>query len=124
MGPVTAIVTDGSRRVVYVSGAKDFVQARPVTLGPVIDGLRVVRQGLTAKDRVVVGGIQRAMPGQPAKVEAGRIGADGKVVTTKPAAATAKGGAKSKGAAKSGRASRRERVGTYVEISGVAVTLK
>ncbi|MBB5706685.1 efflux RND transporter periplasmic adaptor subunit [Sphingopyxis panaciterrulae] len=100
MVPDTAIVTDGARRVVYVIGAKDVVQARPVTLGPVIDGLRVVRKGLTAKDRVVVGGIQRAMPGQPAKVEAGRIGADGKVVTTKPAAAPAKGGAESKGAAK------------------------
>src|SRR3546814_18064639 len=61
--PDTAIVTDGARRVVYVSGAKDVVQARPVTLGPVIDGLRVVRKGLTAQDRVVVGGIQRAMPG-------------------------------------------------------------
>src|SRR3546814_12526942 len=83
MVPDTAIVTDGARRVVYVIGAKDVVQARPVTLGPVIDGLRVVRKGLTAKDRVVVGGIQRAMPGQPAKVEAGRTGADGTGVTRK-----------------------------------------
>src|SRR3546814_8101230 len=76
MVPDTAIVTDGARRVVYVIGAKGVVQARPVTLGPVIGGLRVVRKGLTAKDRVVVGGIQRATPGQPAKVEAGRIGAE------------------------------------------------
>ncbi|SKB26611.1 efflux RND transporter periplasmic adaptor subunit [Sphingopyxis flava] len=83
--PDTAIVTDAARRVVYVIGPKNVVQARPVTLGPVIDGLRVVRTGLTAKDRVIVNGIQRAMPGQPAKVEAGRILPDGKVVTSKAA---------------------------------------
>src|SRR5690606_30809700 len=92
--PDTAIVTDAARRLVYVIGPKDVVQARPVTLGPVIDGLRVIRSGLTAQDRVVVGGIQRAMPGKPAKVEAGRIAPDGKVVTAKgQPAAPAKGAA-------------------------------
>ena len=89
----TAIVTDAARRVVYVIGDKDVVQARPVELGPVIDGLRVIRSGITAKDRVVVGGIQRAMPGKPAKIEAGRIGADGKVVPAKAAAKPAAAGA-------------------------------
>src|SRR3546814_20996431 len=68
MVPDTAIVTDGARRVGYVIGAKGVVQARPVTLGPVIGGLRGVRKGLTAKDRVGVGGIQSAAPGQAAKV--------------------------------------------------------
>jgi RND family efflux transporter MFP subunit len=85
--PDTAIVTDAARRIVYVIGPKDVVQARPVTLGPVIDGLRVIRTGLTAKDRVIVNGIQRAMPGKPAKVEAGRILANGKVATGKGKAA-------------------------------------
>ncbi len=84
--PDTAIVTDAARRVVYVIGPKDVVEARPVTLGPVIDGLRVVRTGLSAKDCVIVNGIQRAMPGKPAKVEAGRILPDGKVVTNRAAA--------------------------------------
>lgn len=95
MVPETAIVTDGARRLLYVIGKGDVVQARPVELGPVVNGLRVIRSGITEKDRVVVGGIQRAMPGQPAKVEAGKIGADGKVVTAKPAPA-----AKAKDAAK------------------------
>lgn len=93
--PDTAIVTDGARRVVYVIGPKDVVQARPVTLGPVVDGLRVIKTGVTAKDRIIVGGLQRARPGQPAKVQAGTIAADGKVLTAK-AAPTAKGGANSK----------------------------
>ena len=85
--PDTAIVTDGARRVVYVIGPKEVVQARPVQLGPIVDGLRVVRSGLTAQDRVIVNGIQRAMPGKPAKVQTGRIGADGKVVMPKGAPA-------------------------------------
>ncbi|MGH6649686.1 MAG: efflux RND transporter periplasmic adaptor subunit [Sphingopyxis sp.] len=93
--PDTAIVTDGARRVVYVIGPKDVVQARPVTLGPVVDGLRVIKTGVTAKDRIIVGGLQRARPGQPAKVQAGTIAADGKVLTAK-AAPAAKGGANSK----------------------------
>ena len=93
--PDTAIVTDGARRVVYVIGPKDVVQARPVTLGPLVGNLRVIKTGVTAKDRIIVGGIQRAMPGKPAKVQAGTIAADGKVLTAKPAPA-AKGGANSK----------------------------
>lgn len=98
--PDTAIVTDAARRIVYVIGPKDVVQARPVTLGPVVDGLRVVRTGLTVKDRVIVNGIQRAMPGKPAKVEAGRILPNGKVVTGKvKAAAPAAKAAPAKGAA-------------------------
>jgi RND family efflux transporter MFP subunit len=94
--PDTAIVTDGPRRVVYVIGPKDVVQARPVQLGPVVGNLQVIRSGVTAKDRIIVGGIQRAMPGKPAKVQAGRIGADGKVIMPKgapPAKGEAKAGA-------------------------------
>src|SRR3546814_13996815 len=48
MVPDTAIVTVGARLFVYVIGAQDAVQARPVTLGLVIAGLRIVRTGLTA----------------------------------------------------------------------------
>lgn len=96
MLPDTAIVTDGARRVVYVIGKKDVVQARPVQLGPVVGGLRVIRSGITEQDRVIVNGLQRAMPGKPAKIEAGTIAADGKVLTPKaaPPAAKPKGDAK------------------------------
>lgn len=85
MLPATAIVTDGPRRIVYVMGQKDVVQARPVELGQTVGGLRVIRSGITAKDRVIVNGIQRAMPGKPAKAEQGRIGNDGKVIMPKGA---------------------------------------
>jgi len=62
--PDAAIVTDQATKLVMVVGADDVVEARPVTLGPLIDGLRVVRQGLTADERIVVVGVQRARPGQ------------------------------------------------------------
>jgi RND family efflux transporter MFP subunit len=98
--PDTAIVTDAARRVVYVMGPKDVVQARPVQLGPVVDGLRVIRSGVTVKDRVIVNGIQRAMPGKPAKTQQGTITADGKVLMPKGAAPAANKAPADKGAAK------------------------
>jgi RND family efflux transporter MFP subunit len=61
--PDKAIVTDGSRRVVYVVGANNRVQSKPVALGPLSGDLRVIRSGVSASDRVVVNGVQRARPG-------------------------------------------------------------
>lgn len=62
--PETAIVADGPRKVAYVVAADGGAQARPLTLGPQIDGLRVIRGGLRPDDRVVVNGVQRVRPGQ------------------------------------------------------------
>lgn len=58
-----AISTDQDRRFVYVVGSDDKVQYRGVRLGPIHDGLRVVLEGLTRDDRVVVRGLQRIKPG-------------------------------------------------------------
>jgi len=44
-----------------------------VVLGPVVDGLRIVRSGLNARDRIIIGGAQAAMPGSSVQVRAGRI---------------------------------------------------
>ena len=46
--PDTAIVSDQSRKIVFTVGNDNVVQAKPVTLGPLVDGLRVVREGLAA----------------------------------------------------------------------------
>jgi len=59
----SAIATDQSRRIVFVVRQDDTVEARPVMLGPLDDGLRVIREGLKAEDRVIVDGIQRARVG-------------------------------------------------------------
>jgi len=61
--PDTAIATDQSRKIVFVVKDDDTVEARPVTLGPLDDGLRVVREGLKPEDRVIVEGLQRARVG-------------------------------------------------------------
>ena len=71
--PDTAVVTDAARKVVYVVDKEGKVVARPVDLGPLSGNLRVVRSGLSPNERVVIGGIQRATPGQKVQVKAGRI---------------------------------------------------
>lgn len=71
--PDTAIVTDQARKLVYVAAADGTVEARAVTLGPVIDGLRIIADGLAASDRVVIRGLQSVQPGQKAELRAGSI---------------------------------------------------
>jgi RND family efflux transporter MFP subunit len=61
--PDSAIATDQSRKIVFVVKEDDTVEARPVTLGPLDEGLRVVREGLKPEDRVIVDGLQRARVG-------------------------------------------------------------
>ncbi len=58
-----AVGTDLSKKFVYVVGPKQEIEYRTVTLGPIIDGLRVVRSGLAAGEPVVVNGLQRVRPG-------------------------------------------------------------
>ncbi|MES2054552.1 MAG: efflux RND transporter periplasmic adaptor subunit [Pseudomonadota bacterium] len=71
--PDAAIQTDQVRKVVMTVDAKDQVVAKPVTLGPVVDGLRIIRSGLAPSDRVVIAGIQMAMPGSKVQPRAGKI---------------------------------------------------
>src|SRR5258705_41162 len=52
--PDTAIATDQSRKIVFVVKDDNTVEAKPVTLGPLDEGLRVIRDGLMAEDRVIV----------------------------------------------------------------------
>jgi membrane fusion protein, multidrug efflux system len=61
--PDTAIATDQSRKIVFVVKDDNTVEAKPVVLGPLDEGLRVIREGLTAEDRVIVDGLQRARVG-------------------------------------------------------------
>jgi len=60
-----AVGTDQSKKFVFVVGADKRVAYREVTLGPVIDGLRVVREGLKPGESIVVNGVQRVRPGMP-----------------------------------------------------------
>jgi RND family efflux transporter MFP subunit len=72
--PDAAIATDQSRKIVFVVKDDDTVEARTVELGPLDEGLRVIRTGLKPEDRVIIDGIQRARVGAkvaPHKAEIG-----------------------------------------------------
>jgi RND family efflux transporter MFP subunit len=61
--PDEAIGSDQDRRVVYVMGENNVVNLKPVRIGPRIDGYRVIRDGLTGNETVVVNGLVRVRPG-------------------------------------------------------------
>jgi len=71
----SAIGTDQTVRYVLVVGADNKVAYRPVQLGPVIDGLRVVQSGLTAGETIVVNGLQRVRPGAQVQAQHVAMGA-------------------------------------------------
>jgi membrane fusion protein, multidrug efflux system len=58
-----AVGTDQSKRFVMVVDPQNKAEYREVTLGPSIDGLRIVTSGLKAGERIVVNGLQRVRPG-------------------------------------------------------------
>jgi RND family efflux transporter MFP subunit len=60
-----AIGTDQAQKFVLTLTATNTVQYRPVELGPVIDGKRVVRSGLAVGEKIVVNGLSRVRPGMP-----------------------------------------------------------
>jgi RND family efflux transporter MFP subunit len=90
--PDEAIQSDQARKTVLVVGADGTVVAKPVELGPVVRGLRVIRGGLLPTDRVVVTNVQAAMPGAHVEVRSVPITPQADAVATgatAPAAAQA-----------------------------------
>ncbi|HTL71858.1 MAG TPA: efflux RND transporter periplasmic adaptor subunit [bacterium] len=65
-----AIGTDQANKFVLTVTPTNTVAYRPVTLGPLIDGQRIVRSGLVTGDKIVVNGLQRVRPGMPVTPEA------------------------------------------------------
>jgi RND family efflux transporter MFP subunit len=61
--PDAAIGTEQVRKFVLVVDGENVARPKFVTLGPVVEGLRVVTAGLDANDRVIVNGLMRARPG-------------------------------------------------------------
>lgn len=58
-----AVGTDLDKRFVFVVKADKTVEYRAVTLGPLVDGLRIVRTGLKPGEQIVVNGLQRVRAG-------------------------------------------------------------
>jgi len=70
--PEASVGTDLAGKYVFVIDGEGLAQKRPVTLGERVEGGRVrILEGLSAGDRYVVEGLQRARPGMPVTIEAG-----------------------------------------------------
>lgn len=65
-----AIGTDLGQRYVLTVGDDSVVQYKPVKLGPIVDGLRVVREGLAPTDKIIVNGQMLVRPGMKVQVQA------------------------------------------------------
>ncbi|GEN98614.1 MexE family multidrug efflux RND transporter periplasmic adaptor subunit [Novosphingobium sediminis] len=76
--PDEAIVTDQTRRFVYVVGSDGKSVQRNVETGPLVEGLRVVKTGLAPTEKVILDGLARLQPG---------MAVDAKIITMKPRAA-------------------------------------
>lgn len=61
--PDDAILSDQARKIVMTVGPDGVVTPKVVELGPLYRGLRVIRSGVSAEDKIVVNGVQRARPG-------------------------------------------------------------
>jgi RND family efflux transporter MFP subunit len=67
--PDEAVGNDQAQKFVFVVDDASTVQYRSVKIGPLIDGLRVIRGGLTPEDWVIIAGVQRARPGLKVDVQ-------------------------------------------------------
>jgi RND family efflux transporter MFP subunit len=61
--PDAAVLLDQSQHVVMTVAADGTVVPKPVETGDLRGGLRVIRSGITSKDRVIIDGLMYAFPG-------------------------------------------------------------
>ncbi len=61
--PDAAVGTEQVRKFVYAVGSDNVATPKYVTLGPLVDGLRVITAGIAADDRIIVNGLMRIRPG-------------------------------------------------------------
>jgi membrane fusion protein, multidrug efflux system len=80
--PDSAVVLDQSQHLVMTVGLDGTVKPKIVTTGDLRGGLRVIKSGLDASDRVIIDGLVRAVPGAKVTPQDGAIhydtSADGK----------------------------------------------
>jgi RND family efflux transporter MFP subunit len=92
-----AVGTDQGQKFVLLVDDNSVVQVRPVELGPVVEGLRVVRKGLGLEDRVIINGVVNARPGsnvtaQPGDMNQSLAGQSEPVVSVRTDSQTQKNG--------------------------------
>jgi multidrug efflux system membrane fusion protein len=64
-----AVMTDQSNKFVLVVDAQGKAEYRKVELGPIVEGLRAIREGVKAGEKVIVNGMQRVRPGMQVQAE-------------------------------------------------------
>ena len=73
--PDEAVGTDQGQKFVYTVNAQDTVEYKRVTLGPIIDGLRLIRDGIQSNDWIIVNGLMAVRPGAKVAATRSTIGA-------------------------------------------------
>lgn len=87
--PDSAVGADQNHKFVLVVKSDNTVESRPVQLGHLFGELRSIEKGITAEDRVIINGLQRARAGSTVKAQMGTIvDSLDESVTTLPLAAT------------------------------------
>jgi RND family efflux transporter MFP subunit len=81
----TAISSDQGRLFVLTVDNQNKTVYRPIKTGPIVDGLRVVREGLNAKDRVIISGLMSARPGMVVQPQLVLMTTNAMVAATAPA---------------------------------------
>jgi hypothetical protein len=71
--PDAAVLPDQSQHIVMTVAPDSTVVAKPVEIGDLRDGLRVIRSGLTPNDQVIIDGIPHAAPGVKVAPQGGTI---------------------------------------------------
>ena len=74
--PDSAVQTDQSEKFVWVAASDDTAVRQTIELGPIVDGLRVVRAGLAPETQVIVSGtqfVQANAPITPQEADTGRL---------------------------------------------------
>ena len=71
--PDEAILTDQTRKLIYLVGKDGKTVSRPVQTGPMVEGLRVVRSGINPGDKIIIEGLSQMRPGMAVAVREGRI---------------------------------------------------
>jgi multidrug efflux system membrane fusion protein len=77
--PDVAIATEQARKFVYALDATDTARQKYVTLGALREGLRIIKDGLAADDRVIVDGLATMRPGTKVKPQEAPPAAPGRV---------------------------------------------
>lgn len=71
--PDSAILSDQSQKIVMTVAADGTVTPRVIRPGPSYQGLRIVREGLTGEERIIIDGLLRARPGAKVDPQQGEI---------------------------------------------------